>query len=368
MFIKNTWYIAAWADDVTDKPFARTICNEALVIFRDKLTGKVGALQDRCCHRGTPLRFGSVVELGLQCGYHGMTFDCTGACTAIPGQERIPAKAKVRAFPIVEKDQFLWVWMGEPERADESLILDYPWHNDAVKWPHKHNTYHVQANYMLMVDNLMDLTHLGYVHATTIGGNPKVHVHADMKVTQKENGLHFSRWMLNSMPPPTYRNAVPGLPERVDRWQEFEYIAPGSIVQWSGALGVERKAQESRDQEGGVSMRVFHGLSPETETSCFYFWSTAAGYRQDDPTAVENLFRESGVAFAEDKCIVEAQQTMLAATGEGDLVDIFSDVARVHMRRVVQRRLAAEAAEASNATGARRVPIVPVAASPTETA
>ena len=341
MFIKNAWYIAAWAHQITTKPLARTICNEALVLYRDSANGKVGALEDRCCHRGTPLSMGEVVEDGLQCGYHGLVFDYSGTCVRLPGQDKIPPKARVRSFPIVEKDEFIWIWMGEAAKADVSKIIDYPIHNDYKKWPHKHAMYHIKGGYMLMVDNLMDLTHLGFVHKNTIGGNARAHVDAKMKVTPTETGLHYIRWLLDSMPPPTYVKAV-GFEGKVDRWQEFEYIAPGNIVQWSGALAVGQGAQEKREQDGGFQLRLFHGLTPETDTTCFYFWSTANGYRQDDPQATEILYSEIDRAFLEDKVFVEGQQAILSATGEDRLVDIVSDAARVHMRRTVNRLIAQE--------------------------
>ncbi len=351
MFIRNAWYIAAWAHEVKNQPLARTICSEAVVIYRDR-AGKVGILEDRCCHRATPLRFGEVVDNGLQCGYHGLVFDTDGRCVEIPGQERIPAKARVKAYAAVEKDEFIWVWMGEVAEADHSKIIDYPWHNDHKKWPHKHATYHIAGNYMLMVDNLMDLTHLGYVHRNTIGGNPKAHVDAKMTVTPTDSGLHYIRWLLDSNPPPTYVKAA-GFTGRVDRWQEFEFIAPGSIVQWSGALAVGRGAQSNREQEGGFQLRIFHGLTPETDNSCFYYWSAANGYRQDEPAATEQLYTEIDTAFKEDKIIVEAQQARLSETGEAGLVDIVADSARVHMRRTVKRLLENEAAEAQRPEAAQ---------------
>lgn len=336
MLIQNAWYIAAWAHEVTPgEVLARTLCNEPVVLFRDT-TGKAAALEDRCVHRGAPLRFGDVVEEGLRCGYHGLAFDTNGRCVDIPGQTSIPAKARIRHYPLVEKDEFLWIWIGDATLADASKIIDYPWHNDHAKWPHKHDVYHVKANYMLLVDNLMDMTHLGYVHKTTIGGNPKIHVEAKTKVTPKDSGLHFIRWMPDCQPPPSYSKAVP-FQGKVDRWQEFEFIAPGNILQWSGALDVGRGAVDNRDQPGGFSLRLFHGLTPETDTTCFYFWSTANGYRQDEPQATVDLFHEIGRAFQEDKAIVEGQQAVLSRTGEAGLVDIVSDAARIHMRRVVAR-------------------------------
>lgn len=346
MFIKDAWYIAGWAHEVKDKPLARKICNESIVLFRDKATNRAGALLDRCCHRGTPLSCGQVVDTGLECGYHGMVFSTSGACVHIPGQVKIPEKACVRSYPLVEKDEFLWIWMGDPAKADESKIIDYPYHNDYKKWPHKHEVYHIKANYLLLVDNLMDMTHLAYVHKSTIGGsNAKVHIDAKMTVTPKDTGLHFIRWMLNCPPPPTYKRAVPQLGERVDRWQEFEFIAPGNIIQWSGALNVGMDAEKNREQDGGFSLRLFHGLTPETENTCFYFWSTANGYRQDEPAATEELFNEISIAFNEDKGIIQAQQKILDETGESGLVDIVSDKARVHMRRTVSRMIAEETSQ-----------------------
>jgi phenylpropionate dioxygenase-like ring-hydroxylating dioxygenase large terminal subunit len=342
MFIRNEWYVAAWAHEVGRAPLARRICNDPLVMFRDA-DGKVGALEDRCCHRATPLRLGTVIEQGLQCGYHGLVFDRSGRCVRVPGQELIPERARVRSYPVVEKDEIIWIWMGEAAKADASRIVDYPWHNDHQAWPHRRDVYHIAGNYMLMVDNLMDLTHLGYVHAKTIGGNPMTHVEAKMKTTRTPKGLKYLREMLNSVPPPTYVKAA-GFTGRVDRWQEFEFIAPGSIIQWTGAVDAATGRYAQGNREGGFSLRIFHGITPETESSCFYFWSTANGYRQDEPQATEELYNEIAPTFLEDKAVIEAQQARLDERGEDGLVDIESDGARLHMRRTIERLLAEERA------------------------
>jgi phenylpropionate dioxygenase-like ring-hydroxylating dioxygenase large terminal subunit len=232
--------------------------------------------------------------------------------------------------------------MGDPDKADVTKIVDYPYHNDSVNWPHKHDMIHIKANYMLLVDNLMDLTHIGYVHDKTIGGDQVAHAQAKMKMTPTDNGLTFVRWMLDSVPPPTYAKAIP-FRGRIDRWQEFQYIVPGNVLQWSGALEVGRGAYENRHQQGAFSIRLFHSMTPETGSTCFYFWSGANGYRQDDPVATEELFSELARTFAEDKVIVEGQQARLDERGETGLLEIASDAARVHMRRTVQRIIAEEA-------------------------
>jgi len=342
MFLRNAWYIAAWGDELKDKPLARRICNEPVVLFRDK-AGRAVMLEDRCCHRAAPLSRGEIVESGIQCGYHGLTFDYSGKCVAIPGQPRIPEDARVRAYPVVEKDAFVWVWMGDAARADASKIVDFPYHNDPVHWPMKHDCYPIKGSYKLMVDNLMDLTHLGYLHGKTIGGNPAIHVEAEMKTVRTPTGLKFTRWMLNSAPPPTYVKAA-GFKGRVDRWQEFEWIAPGSVLQWTGAKDVGTGAYEGK-RDGGFQFRLFHGLTPETETSCFYFWSACLGYRQNEPEALEQFYREVAPTFLEDKEMVEAQQARLTELGEATLVDIAADANRMTMRRFLDRMIADENGE-----------------------
>ncbi|MBV9151473.1 MAG: Rieske 2Fe-2S domain-containing protein, partial [Alphaproteobacteria bacterium] len=156
MLLRNAWYIAAWADELGSAPLARRICNEPVVLFRGK-DGRAAALTDRCCHRAAPLHLGTLIEGRIQCGYHGLVFDGSGRCVAIPGQSRIPEDARVRSYPIIEKNQLVWLWMGEAEKADPSLIVDFPYHDDKAKWPNKHDMYPIRGNYMLMVDNLMDL-------------------------------------------------------------------------------------------------------------------------------------------------------------------------------------------------------------------
>ena len=339
MLLRNAWYIAAWADEVGAAPLARRICNDPVVLFRDG-AGTVGALADRCCHRAAPLHRGSVVEAGIQCGYHGLIFDGSGRCVAIPGQSRIPEDARVRSYPVVEKDQLVWVWMGEAAKAHPSSIVDFPFHNDKAKWPNKHDVYPINGNYMLMVDNLMDLTHLGYLHAKTVGGNPGAHVGAEMKTIRTTRGLKFTRWMKNSAPPPSYVRAA-GFPGRVDRCQEFEFVAPSTVLQWTGAIDAGSEyADPQRDFR--FQFRLFHGLTPETETSCFYFWSVANGYRQNEPEATEQLYREIAPTFVEDKTMVEAQQARLDEFGETGLVDIASDANRMYMRRTLERLIAEE--------------------------
>ncbi len=345
-FVRNAWYIAAWSEEIEAGLLSRTIMDQPMVLYRDA-EGNVGALEDRCCHRGAPLTHGHIIDKGLQCGYHGLTFDTKGSCVMIPGQKNIPPQAHVRHFPLVERDQILWIWMGDPALADESQIIDYPYHDNVEKWPHRKAMFQIKSNYMLMIDNLMDLTHLGYVHGSTIGGNPNHHVEAEMETRQTEKGAYFIRWMENHIPPPTYQKGGQ-FDGKVDRWQEFEYVGPSIVLQWSGALEAGTGARDDRNQEG-FHLRLLHAATPETETTFHYFWSTANGYRQSDPAATQEMYDEIYPTFIEDKNIMEAQQERINLNPDRDLVEIHADGALALARLSLDNLVAQDQAQMAQA-------------------
>ncbi len=341
----NAWYMAAWGHEVEeDGILARTLLGQRVVLFRDA-AGAVHALEDRCCHRAVPLRLGKVVPEGLKCGYHGMIFAGDGRCVSIPGQDSVPPQACVRSFPVVERQEFVWIWMGDPAAADESQIIDYPWNDDPEHWPHQHAVFHIDCDFMLLIDNLMDLTHVPHVHTKTIGGGPVMaQVNARIDVERKETGVHFVRWILDSVPPPTFaRSAGWGDEVRVDRWADFEYVAPASVLQWTGSLEVGRGAEENREQPGGFNIRLYHGATPETEDSCHYFWCAANGHKPGDPAVTETLFKEVADTFMEDVEFLEAQHQSLKETAGMPLLDIKHDIARRPARRALDKLMARDA-------------------------
>jgi len=330
-FFRNAWYIACWDQELEGGPLARTIMNEPIAFFRDA-QGKVGAVEDRCCHRGAALTDGKIVANGLQCGYHGLVFDVSGKCVEIPGQDAIPPMAHIKSYPVVEKQEAIWIWMGDPALADPAKIVDWPFHKDgATPLPHKKGILPFKANYMMLVDNLMDLTHLGYVHSKTIGGFASQHVSATMETSRLENGCRFERWMFASNPPPTYVKAA-GFTGKVDRWLEFEYRVPCLVFQYTGAIDAGRNAREDRKQPGFHS-HIIHCATPETDTTSFYIWSAANGYRTDEPQATEELFSELIPTFIEDITMMANQQSRIDIDPERPLINIKADAAVVHARR-----------------------------------
>lgn len=334
-YIRNSWYIAGWTNQLEDKPVARTIMGEPVVLFRDA-DGTAGALEDRCCHRGAPLTEGVMAPEGLQCGYHGLTFDINGNCTVNPGEPIDSDRLRVRSYPIVERQQFIWIWMGDPARADESEIVDYPYHDQTAEWPFSFDHYEIDCNYMFMMDNLMDITHLGYVHLQTIGGNPQAHVEASQDTVKTERGVRFTRWTLDQPAPPTFAKAVK-FNGNVDRWATFEYVAPGTVLQDAGAMDIGRGAQENQDQDDCFKIRLYHGVTPKTENTCYYWWSVANGYRQEDPSAKQELYDEIAPTFLEDKQILEAQQRNIDREPNRPLLVRQHDEATALARRAMER-------------------------------
>ncbi len=300
--VKNAWYIGAWAHELAEGPIGREILNEDVVLFRDG-EGNAAALEDRCCHRGVKLSLGSCNKGGIMCGYHGLVFDGQGACIDNPGEKLNPS-FRVRAYPVVERQNFVWIWTGDPARADEGLIVDWPYHDE---WSCSFGRYDIDANFMFMMDNLMDLTHLGYVHGSTIGGNPDQHDDAELITTRTENGAHFLRWMLNSVPPPSFKNAG-GFTTNIDRWSDFEYVTPASVLQWGGALPVGRNAQENRLQDGALSLRLFHHATPKREDKFHYFFSAGVDGLEAGSPGGKKFYKDILEAFLEDKLFIESQQ------------------------------------------------------------
>src|SRR5690606_16824905 len=148
---------------------------------------------------------------------------------------------------VVEQDGLVWIWMGDPALAEAGGIVRYPWH-DHPQWAHKGRCNFINAPYQLLYDNLLDLTHVGYVHRHTIGGDPDSHSNAEMKTTPRENGVHVMRWLRNSTPPPTYVKAY-GFKGKVDRWIEIDFT-PGIVQIYAGAKDVDTGAYEGDRDDG----------------------------------------------------------------------------------------------------------------------
>jgi len=199
MFLRNAWYVAAWDHEVTaDALLGRILLDEPVVLYRTR-DRRVVALEDRCCHRHYPLHKGTLTQDCIQCRYHGFTYDGSGRCVRVPGQSNVPEAARVKSYPVVERYRWVWVWMGDPARADESKIVDFHW-LDHPEWRAKGTTFHVKSNYELILENLLDLTHLTFLHGGTIGTYATAE-NAEVSTRATDHDVTVTRWIIDSPAP-----------------------------------------------------------------------------------------------------------------------------------------------------------------------
>jgi phenylpropionate dioxygenase-like ring-hydroxylating dioxygenase large terminal subunit len=347
MFLRNFWYVAATPEEVQAKPFGRVIMNEPIVFYRTP-DGTPVALEDRCAHRHLPLSMGKLVGDRLQCGYHGLQFDKTGQCVRVPGQDLIPPGAKVKSYPVAQRYKWLWIWMGDPALADPDKITDFHWFDDP-KWGAKSAYLHVEANWQLVVDNLLDLTHLAFVHETTIGNMALVE-HAAVKVTRGPNNVLVTRWTIDQPAPPTFVK-VGNFTTNVDRWQIIDYVPPAFLRLDVGATPTGTGAPEGR-RVGGIGMRNLNAITPETETTTHYFWGQAHDFQPDNKEMTERIFQQIQTAFYEDVAIFQGQQRSMSRMPDAPQVDINADSGGIQARRIVDRLYAEEQAALAQRTAA----------------
>lgn len=341
MFPKNAWYVACTPDELDAvKPLGRTICNEKIVFYRAE-GGRVAAVEDWCPHRGAPLSQGKVCDGRLVCGYHGLVMGCEGKTVSMPGQ-RVQGFPAVKAYPVVERHGFVWVWPGDAAQADPATIHPLEWADDPA-WAYGGGLYHIACDWRLMVDNLMDLTHETYVHASSIGQKEIDEAPVTTKVVGHE--VITSRYMENVMAPPFWRANLRGAgladDVPVDRWQICHFVPPSHVmievgVAHAGHGGYHAPADKK------VSSIVVDFITPETETTMWYFWGMARNFRPEDAALTEQIRAGQGAVFAEDTAMLEAQQRNLSANPGRRLLMLNIDAGGVQARRIVDKLIALE--------------------------
>lgn len=339
-FPKNAWYVACTPDEINAKPLGRTICNERIAFYR-QANGQVAAVEDFCPHRGAQLSLGYVCENNLVCGYHGLVMGCDGKTVSMPLQ-RTAGFPKIKAYPVVERYGFIWVWPGEAEKADPATIHHLEWAENP-NWAYGGGLYHIKCDYRLMVDNLMDLTHETYVHSTSIGQKEI----DETPVNTKTEGDHVitNRFMDNVMAPPFWRANLRGngLPDDqpVDRWQVCHFSPPSHIMIEVGVALAGRGGYHA-DPKDKVYSIVVDFLTPETDNTMWYFWGMARNFNVKDTNLTAQIREGQGKVFSEDTAVLEAQQKNLLLHPERRLLMLNIDAGGVQSRRIIDRLVAAE--------------------------
>jgi vanillate O-demethylase monooxygenase subunit len=341
---RNAWYVACMPDEIEGKPFGRQICGERMVFFRGA-DGKIAALDDFCPHRGAPLSLGFLRDGVLVCGYHGLAMGCGGKTIDMPGQ-RVGGFPSIRSYPVIERYGFVWVWPGEAALADPAKLHHLHW-AESDEWAYGGGIYHIACDYRLMVDNLMDLTHETYVHAGSIG--QKEIDEAPVKTRVEGDEVITSRFMDNISAPPFWRMALrgAGLPEDgpVDRWQVCRFSLPSHVMIEVG-VALAGKGGYEAEHSAQASSIVVDFITPETETSHWYFWGMARRFALDDAALTDTIREGQGKIFSEDLEMLERQQQNLLRHPDRALLKLNIDAGGVRSRMAIDRAIAEETSKA----------------------
>ena len=337
-FLKNAWYVAAWAEEVDRTPMARTLLGESVLMYRRE-DGQAVAMGNRCPHRHAPLCDGRLVGDAIECPYHGLKFDTSGTCVDNPhGRHLIVPAMRVDSYTLVERYGALWIWMGDAA-PDESLIPDFGVLNDVAHYRTVRRHMMVEADYRLVADNVLDLTHIVYVHKG-IGGLGFLENESN-ETQQVGNQVWCRRRNEGIKAAPAYRAVVPDYNHiLVDKQQNIRWDPPANLL-----LEIVHHETQKPDSLRTVN---YGGnlLTPETEGRTHYFWSVSRGYALDNEALDAAMEKGVNDAFAgEDKPIIEAQQRMMNLHGDQTPAPVLleTDVAAMRARRVLEGLIATEA-------------------------
>jgi phenylpropionate dioxygenase-like ring-hydroxylating dioxygenase large terminal subunit len=344
-YLRNAWYVAAWSDDIGEgKLVARTIMDEPIVLYRTA-NGTVAAIEDRCAHRFAPLSMGKIVSGDrIQCPYHGLEFDGTGACVHNPhGTKNIPSRARVKSYPVIEKHKAVWIWMGSAP-ANEAKVPDFGVLDNVPElYTTKRDSITIKANYQLVIDNLLDLSHTSYLHEGILGNADTVE--SDITVEQDGDDVVVGRHATNSAPPGMFAQFWPNHPPRVDKFTKMRWMAPSNLRLVTGVCKM------GAAPESGTGYNAIHMLTPENECSTLYhFTAVRFGVMTTDEKLNRDLQKKIAemrrFAFAEqDAPVIEAQQRMIeCAKAPLDPVILAVDVGPVRYKRIINKMLQAEQA------------------------
>lgn len=339
-FLRNAWYAAGWRHELNDKPIARTLLDEPVVIYKGA-DGAPIVLADRCAHRFAPLSLGKVEGDAIQCPYHGLVYGRDGVCVRNPhGKGAITSAMAVRSYPVVTQNEIVWVWMGDKEASKDVRPPVYDFHDDSG-FTTIFGYLHVDAHYELVTDNLLDLSHAEYLHPFI--APPGSYAHVQYKAEQDGERVTAYHSMPGSPITPLFRMLMDKGVETIDGRAHMHWEAPANMMLDTGAIPVDQPGAAS------ASTPMTHLLTPESENSTHYFWSFARDRMRNDTTISEMMQQGIGDAFTnEDEPMVRAVHQRMGAKPLFDLSPALlpMDEAAVRARRILAKRIAAEQAGA----------------------
>ena len=346
-YVRNAWYMAGWQQDFPGgKPLPSMILGEPLVFYRTT-QGRLVALEDRCPHRLAPLSMGQVEGDDLRCLYHGLKFNGAGACVEMPGKDARPKALCARAYPIIERHSAVFVWMGDAAAADEALLPPFIGfeHPDWHMLP-GHMDYDVY--YELIQDNLLDLSHIAWLHRDSFGGSSEVSNRAwaegELRITELPRGVRVERWMKDAATPPPQ---LPLVGPKCDVLTTFDYLVPGYFLlnsRYFRAGAAERAGADRPREEPIFASFTSQAVTPRAPRKTTYYFCFGPWDRQPGAAQMKEAFRDLALkAFTEDWQMLTAQQKSIDVDPTRRMVFFDVDRAPALYHRVVDRLIGTEA-------------------------
>jgi phenylpropionate dioxygenase-like ring-hydroxylating dioxygenase large terminal subunit len=341
MFIRNAWYAGAWAHEFgPDNMVARRLLGEGILFWRTA-AGKVTAIRDRCSHRFAPLSIGRREGDCVRCMYHGLVFDAAGRCVEEPGRKGVSPNTNVRHYPTAERYKLVWIWMGDPELADPSDIPDCHYQDDP-EWASIPDYIHYKADYRLILDNLLDFSHLTFVHENTLGGSKAI-AEIRPKLEQLPDGVRLTRWYPEEPEVAPYLRGFSTFEGAVDRWHIYELKTAGNVFTMdSGSAPAGTGAAEGIRVPLAMQFRATQIVTPEDERSSHFFWTYAHNFNIDNPEFTAKLADRIAEGFEEDRLMIEAQQKVVDESGDDAMAFILADNGLALGRKLIEKRLLEE--------------------------
>lgn len=346
MYLRNTWYVATRSADVGRNLTALQVLGDKIVVYREE-NGAPVALEDACPHRKLPLSMGRLQGDTVVCGYHGLTFGRSGLCVGSPTQARIPSTAKVRSYPVVDRWGMLWIWVGEPDLADESLILHVE-NSDNPRWGLSHGgKMSCACNYLYLTDNLLDPSHVAWVHTTSFAASGTEDT--PLQITAKDDGVIVSRWMKGREVPPYYAPLVK-FEGPCDRLQHYEVRYPSIGINKSVFTPAGTGGDENNLPDNAYVMVSYHFLTPIDEGRTLYNWLQNRNTDPDDEIVSAQVAAGAANAFEEDRLVLEAVHAGMADRVTPYL-DLALDAGSLRFRKGLKALIDKERAAAPLAAG-----------------
>ncbi|MFK7901499.1 MAG: Rieske 2Fe-2S domain-containing protein [Nitratireductor sp.] len=342
MFLKNAWYVAAWGHEVTQALSQIIVLNEKICIYRTS-KNEIVALEDACPHRKLPLSKGRIKDDNLECGYHGLTFDCAGQCVWAPGAGRIPSNAQVRSYPVHEKYGLIWIWMGNAAIADIDEIFDIPNFDNPAWGKNSGKAMELDCNYLYMCDNLLDPTHVAWVHEGSFG--QAATKETPLRVSKRDDGIIVHRWMENVEPAPFYKKVI-AFEGNCDRLQHYEVRYPShaiiKAVFTPAGTGGEKSTENETLHEDVFIMDSYNFMTPITEKKTRYYWFQLRNIRPNDEALSKLMSDDVKKAFDEDVAVLNAVQIGMD-NKTSPHIDLSIDSGQLRFRRKLQAMIQEEA-------------------------